>query len=99
MSFLSILDHHTLLDPCPDGQGDPLPMIRIRGTDGKVTEVPAGHFVEICDVEGRPARIFHQDNNGVIRVMSPEDPDAVRYSALFKVPLARVIVLPETKGT
>jgi len=70
-------------------------MINIRHTDGTVTEVPTGHFVEICDSDGGVARIFHEDQNGIIRVMSPKDPDAVRYAKLFGVKFTQVISLPE----
>lgn len=73
-------------------------MINIRNLDGTSTPVPEGHFVEICAADGAVARIFHEDQNGIIRVMNPKDIDAQRYAKLFGVKLTQVVVLPPEKG-
>lgn len=44
-------------------------MLRIRKTDGSVLDVEDGAFVEWCDPDGNPARVYYRGTNGEFRII------------------------------
>lgn len=59
-------------------------MICIRHTDGTVTPVETGKFVEIHDMDGNIGMvIFRPGESAMLHTILPEDGDAERYTALF----------------
>ena len=58
-------------------------MLRVRKSDGTVSVVEKGTFVELCDLEGNVAQISFVAPDGGIRVLNSRDPEAQRYQALF----------------
>lgn len=60
-------------------------MIRIRSSDGHAKVVDESyHFVEICDMDGRVARVLYFDSYGVLHDVEAGSPEAERYSRAFK---------------
>jgi len=58
-------------------------MIRLRNKQGKVTEIPAAHFVEVCDEEGNVAQLTYQDVSGGVHVIREGDPETEQYCRMF----------------
>lgn len=60
-------------------------MIRIREADGRVMVVDESYrFVEICDMDGRVARVLYFDAYGVLHDVEAGSPEAERYRRAFK---------------
>ena len=61
-------------------------MLRIRATDGKLVDIDTTYrFVELCDLEGRVAKLFYTDSMGVVHESDANSPEALRYQKAFKV--------------
>lgn len=69
-------------------------MLRLRTTTGAVVPLPKdAHFIEICDLGGKLARLVYEDSSGRIRDIDSAHPDFVRYAGMMKVetvPLSRL---------
>lgn len=71
--------------------------MRLRSSTGEVMEIPeAFRFLEITDQLGNVGRLVYCDDTGVIREVTAADPEAIRYSKLFKVNFCPIIRLPDS---
>lgn len=69
-------------------------MLRLRTTTGALVPLPKeSHFIEICDLDGKLARVVYEDATGRIRDIDSSHPDFARYAGMMKVetvPLSRI---------
>lgn len=70
-------------------------MIRLRDTRGLARELPADvRFVEICDLEGRVAKLLFRDDSGAIRGVEAGSTEAQRYARMMSVQFIPVTPAP-----
>lgn len=61
-------------------------MIRLRTTRGDILPVSeTSRFVELCDLDGRVAKVFYRDERGVINEVTAGSPEAERYARMMRV--------------
>lgn len=60
-------------------------MLRIRTSTGQLQEIDQSYrFVEICDLDGKVAKVFYLDNMGTLHEIDGSSAEAARYSKVFK---------------
>lgn len=74
-------------------------MIYLRDTSGRRTPLPESvRFVEICDLEGRIAKVLILDDQGSIRMIDGQDAESVRYAKTFRTSFCKIVELPDIPG-
>jgi hypothetical protein len=69
-------------------------MIRIRNSNGQVSELKQDGFVELLDANGSVAMVFVLDAKiPSVEVVQAGTPAAQRYSRLFQVPFVPVVTV------
>lgn len=69
-------------------------MIRIRSIDGSVRTLDqTQRFVEICDLDGKVARLLYVDDTGAIHLCDANDDVAKNYARIFQVKFCPIVPL------
>lgn len=60
-------------------------MLQIRNVKGEVTVLNPGSFIEICDLDGKPAMVFFQTEQNKTHIIEPGTKDSKRYEKMFNL--------------